>query len=83
MVLGFYTLPTVLSAYLYGRRHATLTAVASVLLVVILIYSNLPVFAEMGSVHLGQGWLDVVVWGGTLIVTATSWVRSTSTRTGR
>ena len=26
MVLGFYTLPTVLSAYLYGRRHATLTA---------------------------------------------------------
>ena len=69
MVLGFYTLPTVLSAYLYGRRHATLTAVASVLLVIILIYSNLPVFAEMGTVHLGQGWLDIAVWGGTLIVT--------------
>ncbi|MEO2197941.1 MAG: hypothetical protein ABGY72_17880, partial [bacterium] len=31
MVLGFYTLPTVASAYLYGRRHATLTALASVL----------------------------------------------------
>ena len=69
MVLGFYTLPTVLSAYLYGRRHATLTAFASVLLVIILIYSNLPVFAEMGSGHLGQGWLDIAVWGGTLIVT--------------
>ena len=69
MVLGFYTLPTVLSAYLYGRRHATLTAVASVLLVIILIYSNLPVFAEMGSGQLGQGWLDIAVWGGTLIVT--------------
>ena len=55
MVLGFYTLPTVLSAYLYGRRHATLTAFASVLLVIILTYSNLPVFAEMGSGQLGQG----------------------------
>ena len=26
MVLSFYTLPTLGSAYLYGRRHATLTA---------------------------------------------------------
>ena len=32
MVLSFYTLPTLGSAYLYGRRHATLTALASVLL---------------------------------------------------
>ena len=24
MVLAFYTLPTVASAYMYGRRHATL-----------------------------------------------------------
>ena len=23
----------------------------------------------MGTVHLGQGWLDIAVWGGTLIVT--------------
>ena len=36
MVLYFYTLPTVASAYIYGRRHATLTAFASVLLVVLL-----------------------------------------------
>ena len=28
MVLSFYTLPTLVSAYLYGRRHATLTAFA-------------------------------------------------------
>jgi hypothetical protein len=33
MVLSFYTLPTLGSAYLYGRRHATLTAFGSVLLV--------------------------------------------------
>lgn len=31
MVLGFYVLPTIFSAYFYGRRHATLTALASVL----------------------------------------------------
>ena len=35
-VLYFYTLPTVASAYLYGRRHATLTAFASVLVVTLL-----------------------------------------------
>ena len=34
MVLGFYVLPTLGSAYLYGRRQATLTAFASVLMVV-------------------------------------------------
>ena len=71
MVLGFYTLPTVVSAYLYGRRHATLTAFASVLLVVLLGYTNPGRFMSVeGSLVLGQGWLDVTVWGGTLIVTA-------------
>ena len=40
MVLAFYTLPTVFSAYWYGRRHATLTAFASVLLVVLVAYVN-------------------------------------------
>ena len=29
MVLGFYVLPTLGSAYLYGRREATLTAFAA------------------------------------------------------
>ena len=37
MVLGFYVLPTLGSAYLYGKRHATLTAFASVLMVVLLL----------------------------------------------
>ncbi len=35
VVLGFYVLPTIFSAYFYGRRHATLTAVASLCLVVL------------------------------------------------
>ena len=29
MVLGFYTLPTLFSAYVFGRTHAVLTAVGS------------------------------------------------------
>jgi putative nucleotidyltransferase with HDIG domain len=44
MMLSFYTLPTLGSAYLYGRRHATLTALASVLLVVILTWADLTVW---------------------------------------
>src|SRR6476659_9373921 len=40
VVLGLYTLPTVVSAYLYGRRHATLTALASVLMLGLLTWFN-------------------------------------------
>ena len=71
MVLAFYTLPTVFSAYLYGRRHATLTALASVLLVVLLGRANPLMFTDTsGGSVLASEWLDVTVWGGTLIVTA-------------
>lgn len=40
MVLSLYTLPTLFSAYTYGRRHATLTALASVLMMVLLQWAN-------------------------------------------
>ena len=40
MVLSFYTLPTLGSAYLYGRRQATLTALGSVLLVCLTSWYN-------------------------------------------
>ena len=69
MVLAFYTLPTVASAYMYGRRHATLTAVASVLLVVILTRFNPTLLADAPSMIPGEQWVDITVWGGTLIVT--------------
>ena len=69
IVLAFYTLPTVASAYMYGRRHATLTAVASVLLVVILTRFNPTLLADAPSMIPGEQWVDITVWGGTLIVT--------------
>ena len=48
MMLGFYALPTVLSAYFYGRRHATLTGLASVLMVILIVYFNPRLFAGGG-----------------------------------
>ena len=70
MVMSFYALPTVLSAYLYGRRHATLTAFASVLLVVLItLYSEwLPSSTSLASFAAGR-WMDVTVWGGSLVLT--------------
>ena len=69
MVLSFYVLPTIASAYFYGRRHGTLTALASVLLVV-----GLLLFRSVSGVSAAQtmsptDWLEVVVWGGSLVVT--------------
>src|SRR6266480_5816231 len=45
MVLSFYTLPTLGSAYLYGRRQGTLTALGSVLLVCLMTWYNPVLFA--------------------------------------
>jgi hypothetical protein len=74
MVLSFYTLPTLGSAYLYGRRHATLTAFGSVLLVCLMTWYN-PVLlaaAVANPTLVSERWLDITVWGGVLIVTGYS-----------
>lgn len=69
MMVSFYTLPTLGSAYLYGRRHATFTAFASVLLVVLLTLSPSTLGRAAGEpVPLGT-WLDLSAWGGILVVT--------------
>lgn len=71
MMLGFYVLPTVFSAYFYGRRHATLTALASVLLVILIVYFNPRLFTERAPLRLiAEKWYDITIWGGTLMVTA-------------
>ena len=44
IALVFYFLPTLYSAYYFGRRHATLTACASVCLVVLLTFVNPAMF---------------------------------------
>jgi putative nucleotidyltransferase with HDIG domain len=68
MILGFYSIPTLFSAYFYGRRHAVLTAFASAFLVGLLVYLNPNIFTETttpaGSTP------DILVWGGILVITA-------------
>jgi putative nucleotidyltransferase with HDIG domain len=71
MVLGFYTLPTLFSAYFYGRRHATLTAFASVFLIGLLVHYNPNLLAETETTRFIDGrWYDLTAWAGILVVTA-------------
>lgn len=71
VLMGFYALPTLYSAYFYGRRHATLTALGSVLLVVLIVYFNPFLLAQKQGVEIaGEKWYDITVWGGLLLVTA-------------
>ena len=65
MMLSFYTLPTLGSAYLYGRRHATFTAFASVLLVILLTAAPW----NPGNQVALTTWFDLSAWGGILVIT--------------
>ncbi len=70
MILSLYAFPTLISAFTYGRRHATLTALASVLTVVLLSLQNPAVRSDghAGATFVEQ-WLDVMAWGSVLIIT--------------
>ncbi len=71
ITLVFYFLPTLYSAYYFGRRHATLTACASVGLVVLLTYLNPAMFTRRAeNLPIDSRWFDVAVWGGVLVVAA-------------
>jgi integral membrane sensor domain MASE1 len=72
VVLVFFFLPTLYSAYHFGRRHATLTAFASVCVVVLLSYVDPTMFNRRTeyTMPLDSRWFDVTVWGGVLVVTA-------------
>lgn len=70
-VLSLYSLPTIFSAYVYGRRHASLTAFGSALLVALLMQSNstLLVGHVAGTPEIDR-WLTFTAWSATLVVTA-------------
>jgi hypothetical protein len=68
MALMFYFLPTLYSAYRFGRRHATLTAFASVVLVVLLTDLNPKMFICQPVLPIDARWFDLTVWGGILVV---------------
>jgi hypothetical protein len=68
MALVFYFLPTLFSAFYFGRRHATLTALASVVLVALLTYANPTMFKGGVELPFDPRWFDLTVWGGVLMV---------------
>ena len=70
MVLGFYSLPTLFSAYFYGRRHATLTAFSSILIVALVVQFNPTIFGHRATPLVENKWIDITIWGGILLVTA-------------
>ena len=73
MILGLYTLPTIFSAYVYGRRHAVLTASASIFIVLILVLTNANLLVSPASRTFEfDRWAELVTWGCLLLITAYS-----------
>jgi putative nucleotidyltransferase with HDIG domain len=71
VILGLYTLPTLFSAYIYGRRHAIMTAVLSACMVGMVAHWNPGVLAlEPDSGVWVQKWIDLTIWASTLVLTA-------------
>ena len=71
LIVGFYTLPTLFSAYVYGRRHAVLTATASIFIVVVLVFTNANLFVRSTQfVSEYDQWAELATWAGLLLVTA-------------
>lgn len=70
VVLGLYMLPTLFSAYFYGRRHAVMTALASITLLASVTYFR-PIPSNLINVTplQVQKWFDLAAWGGILVVT--------------
>jgi hypothetical protein len=68
MALCFYFLPTLYSAYYFGRRHATLTAFASIFLVVLLNFVNNLMPAHPVLILPGERFFNFAVWAGILAV---------------
>jgi hypothetical protein len=68
MALCFYFLPTLYSAYYFGRRHATLTAFACVFLVVLLNFVNNLVPAHPVLTLPSERLFNFAVWAGILAV---------------
>jgi len=68
MALCFYFLPTLYSAYHFGRRHATLTAFACVFLVVLLDFLNGLMPAHRVLALPGERLFNFAIWAGVLVV---------------
>jgi len=70
-VLSLFSLPTIISAYVFGRKHSTLTAFGSALVVALMMQTNKTLLAgQYADAPEIDRWLTFTAWGATLIVTA-------------
>jgi putative nucleotidyltransferase with HDIG domain len=71
VILNLFTIPAVVSAYLFGRRHAILTAFGSILLVTLVGFSNPGVLASQLPLHPTVARIiELVCWGAPLMLAA-------------
>jgi hypothetical protein len=68
MALCFYFLPTLYSAYFFGRRHATLTAFACIFLVGLLDYLNNMMPGHRVVTLPGERIFNFAIWAGMLAI---------------
>jgi hypothetical protein len=68
MALCFYFLPTLYSAYYFGRRHATLTAFACIFLVVLLDFLNNMMPSHRVLALPNERLFNFAIWAGILAV---------------
>ena len=68
MALCFYFLPTLYSAYFFGRRHATLTAFACIFLVVLLDFLNNMMPGHRVVTLPGERLFNFGIWAGMLAI---------------
>ncbi|MBZ5664295.1 MAG: hypothetical protein LAO30_06785 [Acidobacteriia bacterium] len=68
MALCFYFLPTLYSAYYFGRRHATLTAFACVFMVVLMDFLNNLLPTHKVLYLPGERLFNFAIWAGVLAV---------------
>ena len=67
--LHFFYIPVLFSAYFFGKRHATLSAVLSIMLIgLIAIYYPSTFTSDVDDKY--HKWLDIGTWGGFLLITA-------------
>ncbi len=66
--LNFFYLPMLLGAYFFGKRYATLAALFSIILISVVAYIY-PVTFSFAKNDEFYRWLDIVTWGGFLLIT--------------
>ena len=71
IMMGLYVLPTIFSAYFYGRNHATLTSIFCILVVIIFVYYHPTSLVATSDIkELSGPWYDIFCWGAILMVTS-------------